>query len=100
MVLFVFTFVIIKQINFFLKKEVGYNAENVVNIIPPHMHYLYSCAPFVNELKKNPNIESVSEVNAGLFSYVYYNMGVANAKNPGEFLDFNVIQADAQICLH
>lgn len=94
MVLFSFSSVIIKQINYMLDKKVGFNYKNIVNIIPPHHHDLYSCKAFSDELKKNPNIESVSEVNAGMYSSVFHEAGLANPNTPEEFIDFRFLQAD------
>lgn len=96
MVLLSFSSVIIKQINYLLDKNVGYDPENMINVIPAHDHYLFSCKAFTDELLKNPYIESVSEVNAGIFSHVTYEAGLATNDTPEDYTDFNLLQADHQ----
>lgn len=94
MVLFSFSAIIIKQINFMLNKKVGFDYSNLVEIVPAHEHNLYSCKTFIDEIKRSPKIESVTEVNAGIFSGVFYNAGLAKSERPNEIVEFNFLQGD------
>lgn len=94
MILFSFSAIIIKQINFMLNKNVGFEYSNLIEIVPAHEHNLYSCKTFTDEIKKNPNIESVTEVNAGISSGVFYNEELTISENPDESIEFNLLQGD------
>ncbi|UCG27845.1 MAG: ABC transporter permease [Bacteroidales bacterium] len=72
LVLFVFSIILFKQIKFIERKNLGFNPENIIAIVPPHDHTLYSCKSFADAIRTLPGIEAVTEVQAGIFTAVYY----------------------------
>jgi putative ABC transport system permease protein len=94
MILFSFSAIIIKQINFILNKDIGFDYENLVNVIPPHVHSFYGSKSFKDEILKNPSIESVSEVYAGIYSDVFYQTELSSSSHPEEFVEFNFLSGD------
>ncbi len=95
-ILFIFSSVIIRQIDFVKHKEVGYNSEDLVIIFPPHDHDMYNCRTFVDEIQKNPNVINASEVAAGLFSGVSMFHEMETESDPENKHEYSILRADPQ----
>jgi len=94
MVLFGFSSIIIKQIDYMLTKDIGFTSKHLVTIKPPHDHSLFSCKVYVDELLKNPNIESASEVYVGIYSDVYHELAMSTEEHPDDNVDLKLLAAD------
>jgi len=93
-VLFIFSAVIILQLNHMNKKEIGYNTNNLICIYPPHDHDMFNCNAYVNEIITNPNVKGVSEVTAGLFTGVSSFDELSLQDDPESKLKYSFLVAD------
>jgi len=95
LVLFIFTGIQYKQLKFIEKNGVGFDPGNVLAVVPPHEHDLYSCKAYVDAIENTPGVESVTEVYAGLFTAVVWYINFLQENNPDEGVNFRGLAADA-----
>lgn len=80
-----FTIMVFKQVNYILNKDLGYNKENIIFIVQPHMEDFWNLPSkmeaFDNEARKSPNILGVSRAvyNPGSNGYAQWG-GISSEK--------------------
>ena len=95
LVLFIFTSIQYKQLKYIEESGVGFNPANVLAILPPHEHDLYSCKAYKDAITDIPGIESVSEVFAGLFTAVVWMNNYTPQDNADANINFRRLAGDA-----
>ncbi len=88
-ILLIFSGVIIHQIKFVQRSNIGYSADKLLTLVPPHRHDIFEYDGFVNGIKPSPFIESVTQVASGIFSSTQGSRNISSLDNPE-----NVIQAE------
>lgn len=80
--LFTFSGVIILQVNYVTKTDIGFNKEKILALVPPYKHKIKEYSKFTESIKSNPMIESVSQVASGLFTSTKAAQNISKPENP------------------
>ncbi len=98
--LFTFSGVIILQVNYVTKTDIGFNKEKILALVPPHRHEIKEYSKFTESIKRNPMIESVSQVASGLFTSTKVTQNISKPENPEKevsshffAVDYNFLKA-------
>jgi len=92
--LFIFSGVIILQIKYITKTDVGFNTEKILALVPPHRHEIKEYTKFTESIKYNPMIESVSQVASGLYTSTQAAQNISNPDDPEKEISSRFFSAD------
>jgi len=92
--LFVFSIIIIMQINYVKKSDVGHTTKNLLTLVPPHRHDILNYNTFVESIKSYPTVESISQVASGLFTSTRASRDIINTDDPKDPIKASYFTAD------
>lgn len=93
-VLFIFSSVIYTQLKYVQNKDLGYSSDHILIVNPPHLHDLTDATPFVDMVKKLPDIESVSQVSAGINTPIVITQNFINPAKPNDTILVRLLTVD------
>ncbi len=93
-ILLIFSGVIILQINFVQKSNIGYSTDKLLALVPPHRHDIFEYDIFVNSIKSSSLIETVTQVSSGLYSSTQGSRNITSLDDPENIIQAQLFAAD------